>query len=267
MMPRLPLHIGLDLHGTLLDKRERLPPRYVRPLVRQLRALRPRARLYVCTGNDMGFVRNVLPPEVRRALHGYVLETGASAWQRGREVPLTSERTRREVARLRSALEEAQLPGVKHFAPRHTSVSVFTRRPYTRDPPQALVPAVRRIVRHEGLARRFDVKFSSVAVDVVPRGFHKHRGLRALAGRCSIAAIADSQNDWEFLARSDFAFVPRNASPEVLRILAEHGKAVQPLGRVAPGWHRGLVLRAAHAETRGALDALAFLDAALGQRP
>ncbi|MCA1812697.1 MAG: hypothetical protein LC624_01950 [Halobacteriales archaeon] len=259
---RLPLFVGLDLHGTLLDKREQLPRRYVQPLVEHLRAMRPWARLYVCTGNDMGFVRDVLPPEVRRTLHGYVLETGASVMQRGKEVPLTSARTRREVAHLRSVLEGAGLPGVKHFAPRLTSVSVFTQRPYTRDPPAKLVPAVQRIVRREGLAERFDVKFSSVAVDVVPRGFHKHRGLAAIAGKHPIAAIADSQNDWEFLVHSDLAFLPRNASPEVERILAAHGKPILPMSKVAPGWHRGLALRAPHAQTRGALEALGFLRAA-----
>jgi hydroxymethylpyrimidine pyrophosphatase-like HAD family hydrolase len=256
--------VGLDLHGTLLDKRERLPTRYARPLGRRLRRARRWARLYVCTGNDMGFVRRVLPPEVRRALHGYVLETGASVWDHGRERPLTSARTRAEVARLRRALEEAGLEGVKRFAPRHTSVSIFTRRPYGRDPPAALVPAVRRVVRREGLAARFDVKHSSVAVDVVPRGFHKHQGLSAIAAARPIVAIADSQNDWEFLVRSEYAFLPRNASATVLRILAEHGKAVLPLGRAAPGWHRGVALRAPSIQTRGVLECLDFLEAAAG---
>jgi hydroxymethylpyrimidine pyrophosphatase-like HAD family hydrolase len=257
--PRFPVVVGLDLHGTLLDKQERIPPRLVAPLARALRAARPWARLYVCTGNDMGFVRAALPPTVRRALHGYVLETGASAWERGRERALTPRATQAEAQHIQAALEERGLPGLKHFARRLTTVSAFTRDPYRRHRPAKLVPLVEEVVASLGLGGSFDVKYSSVAVDVVPRGWDKDVGLRKVARGRPTVAIADSQNDWEFLARSDYAFVPRNVAPGVVRILRREGRPVVPLAKAAPGWHPALALRAPRAETAGVLDAFAFL--------
>ena len=54
------LHIGIDMHGTLIsDREERIPPHLVGPLINALRKVREsgNAMLYLCTGNDLGFVR------------------------------------------------------------------------------------------------------------------------------------------------------------------------------------------------------------------
>ena len=71
------VHVGIDLHGTLItDHPEEVPEHALRELTSAMQAVRGRLKLYACTGNDLGFLERKLPHDVLALLDGAVLETG-----------------------------------------------------------------------------------------------------------------------------------------------------------------------------------------------
>lgn len=85
------LHIGIDLHGTLITNDEIVPAEAVQPLLAAFGRLHGIAKLYLCTGNDLGFVQRKIPEEVLSHFDSYVLETGCVVSNKSDEKVLASE--------------------------------------------------------------------------------------------------------------------------------------------------------------------------------
>jgi len=220
------MYLGIDMHGTLIGEDERVPDKCVGPLIAALDALRPKLRIWLCTGNDLGFVNRKIQRELLERFDGYVLETGCVLSDKLSETVLVPEETVRLIKDLRAKLEGMKLPQVYKFARRLATISLFTR--------YGLSPADFRVVVQErvgelGVADAVQVVYSSVAVDIIPKGYNKYTGIEKAAGGEEVVAIADSMNDLDFLRNADYTFLPANASPEAKRILAGEGRELRPL--------------------------------------
>ena len=250
------LHVGIDLHGTLItDHPEQVPPQALPRLLTAMDALGRRARLYVCTGNDLGFLRRKLPPEVMKRLDGAVLETGCVASDLAAETVLVAPEVLAAVKALEQDLRGCRFPWVYKFARRLATISMFTqlglRAADFRD-------TVEREVSRLGGAQLVQVTYSSVAVDVIPRGFNKLTGLRRLAGDQPVVGIADSMNDLELVRGADYAFLPANCARELLSSLERSGKPVQEIGE-ASGLRPHVAILCTESFTDAVSQALTFL--------
>ena len=224
-------HVGIDLHGTLItDHPEEVPARVLPKLLAVMRGLSGRVRLYACTGNDLGFLERKLPGEVMGLLDGAVLETGCVVSDIRTETVLVDEAVVVRTKDIESALRERGFGWVYKFARRLATVSLFTRMGLRAADYASEVAAEVKALGH---GEAFEVTYSSVAVDVIPRGFNKLSGLRQLAGDEPVVGIADSMNDFELVSGADISFLPGNASPELLRRLKETGKRVQSIGEAS----------------------------------
>ena len=245
--------LGLDLHGTLLEPGEVLRPELAPRVADGLRKLRGRALRWLCTGNDLEFVRRKVPPVIMTEIDGCVLETGCSHSDNGRkEVVDTTDAERAVIAALETLLRRAGFREINYFAHRLTSISMFCDRP------KEFFRVVEGFVRGTEFADRVHVTWSSVAVDILPAGYDKHRGLvRAAAGRKTIG-VADSMNDLALLSRSDFPLAPANLAPELFPHLAAAGRALIPCSS-APALTPASVTIASQPETEGVIELLDWL--------
>jgi len=252
-----PYILGLDLHGTLLEPGEKLRPELVPAVARGLARLRGRALRCLCTGNDLEFVRRKVPAEVRREIDGCVLETGCSFSREGlTEEVATSTEEQERIRRLEKTLRAAGFAEINYFAHRLTTISMFCDRP------AEFARKVEAFVTATPFHPWVQVTWSSVAVDVLPAGYNKHRGLvRAAEGRRTIG-MADSMNDLALLADSDYALAPKNLAPELLPILAATGRKTVPLPAIE-GLLPAAVVVATRNETEGVIELLSYLDRAL----
>ena len=250
------LHVGIDLHGTLIgDHPEEVSAQALPRLLEAMRALRHRVRLYACTGNDLGFLRRKLPVEVLSLLDGAVLETGCVGSDLETETVLVDAQALATIRALEADLRTRHFPWVYKFARRLATISMFTRiglraadfRDETQD-----------AVTRQGSAELVRVTYSSVAVDIVPKGFNKLTGLRRLARGEPVAGIADSMNDLELVSGADYAFLPANSSEELLRRLALSGKSVREIGE-ASGLRSQEAILCSEGFTEAVTEALEFL--------
>jgi len=249
------MYLGIDMHGTLLGEDERVPAECVKPLIESLDALRSKLRIYLCTGNDLGFVNRKIQPELLERFDGYVLETGCVLSDKLSETVIVPEETVRRIKELQARLEERKLPQVYKFARRLATISLFTRYGLS---PADFREVVQERVNELGFADFVHVVYSSVAVDVIPRGYDKHTGIKRVAGEDEIVAIADSMNDLHFLRRADYTFLPANASAEARRILAEEGREVRPLHE-ATRLQKHLTAQSDRPYTWGVIEILVWL--------
>lgn len=248
------LVVGVDLHGTLLDGQWRVPPELVGPLQTAM----ARLSVYVCTGNDLGFIHRRLPCELRRALAGYVLETGCVLADGTDERVIVPEPALAPIRELRQHLEQAAFQEVLYLDRRLATISLFTRDDRGRgQAPETLFARIQEFVANSAFAAAVQVTHSDVAVDIVPAGHNKYTGMQQVAAGRTIAGIADSFNDFELIAAADYGFIPSNASPHLLRALAERGKIVVPLARAT--LKRGQVIQCAATNTAFVLEALSRL--------
>lgn len=246
--------LGLDLHGTLLEPGEVLRPELVPHIAGGLRNLRGRALRWLCTGNDLEFVQRKVPAAIMDEIDGCVLETGCSHSDDGREeVVDTTDDERRTITALEGLLRAARFPEINYFAHRLTTISMFCDRPTD------FCRVVEGFVRGTEFADRVHVTWSSVAVDILPAGYDKLRGLaRAAAGRKTIG-VADSMNDLALLSRSDFPLAPANLAPELLPHLERAGRAIIPRA-AASGLVPASLILASRSETEGVIELLDWLD-------
>ncbi len=245
--------IGIDLHGTLLAPGEKFADELVVPIARELDRLKSKAVLWLCTGNDLSFVELKVPAPVREMMDGYVLETGCSVSrdQQTEEV-ITTWEERRTIKELEKLMRSMNFPELNYFAHRLTSISMFT------DSPRPFYAKVKRIVDKTAYRDRVLVTYSSVAVDILPRGYDKHRGLSAVSDGRKTIGIADSANDLNLLLRSDYAFAPSNFARELEPVLLREGRKIAELSHLGSLEPNTLALAVAP-ETKGALEILRFL--------
>jgi hydroxymethylpyrimidine pyrophosphatase-like HAD family hydrolase len=246
--------LGLDLHGTLLEPGEIIRPGLVGPVSAALAKLRGRVARFLCTGNDLAFVKRKVPAPILAQIDGYVLETGCSLSRDGEaEEVITSTAERAAIAGLEAKLRAARFPEIAYFAHRLTTISLFC------DDPRGFFARVDEFTRRSGYYGQVSITYSSVAVDVLPRGYDKHRGLAAAAAGKKTIGVADSMNDAALLAESDYAFAPANLAPELKPLLASRGRSLVPLSK-ARALTPGVVMVADQKETEGVIAVLAFLD-------
>jgi len=243
--------IGIDLHGTLLDKKEKIDKRFHKPLEHIIRKLKTKAKIYLCTGNDLPFVKEVVPKEIFNLLDGCVLETGCVVSKGGKEIVGTSEKIQKLSQVLKRELEGKRFPEVTEFRRRLTTVSLFCKSP------KKFFEKVNGFVENSRYGKDFSVTYSSVAVDVIPKGYDKYVGMK-MVSHGKIIGIADSMNDFNLLLKSDFSFVPSNCPQEVIDKLKNCGKKAVNIRGIG-ALEKNLVVQANFKETEGAIEILNFI--------
>ncbi|MFO8055925.1 MAG: hypothetical protein R6V10_01340 [bacterium] len=246
--------LGLDLHGTLLEPGEVIRPELVNMVSEGLARIKDRISRFICTGNDLKFVKEKVPPEILEQVDGYVLETGCSLSPDGEtEKILTTKEELKTIWELEGQLRAQSFPEINYFAHRLTTISMFS------DDPRSLHEKIEGFVGDSNFHDRVQVTYSSVAVDILPVGYNKYTGLAAVAGDREIIGVADSMNDQDLLADSHFSLAPANIATELRPLLEKAGRNAVPLME-APDLISGTVLIANKAETEGVLEILDFLD-------
>ena len=247
--------LGLDLHGTLLDGSESFPKKNCKDFCLLLDKLSEKLLPMSCTGNDLSFVRKVLPNELLRRLEGFVLETGCTYTSSSdeREHLLISERSRRRRDSLEQIIRAKGFDEIRRFGRRLATISLFCENP------RSFFEVVEPLVRDLGYSEDFFVTYSSVAVDIVPRGFDKLFGLKKAAMGRELIAIADSMNDLALLEGADYSFAPANLAPEAEQALLSRGRAVLPL-RDCRDLKGGVVYKAMSKEIEGVLEIMKLFD-------
>ncbi len=82
--------IGIDLHGTLLNKDWSIAKNLVEPMNEALAKLNEKTKIYTCTGNDLSFVKTHIPSSIQKYFAGYVLETGCVISDKEKEEIITT---------------------------------------------------------------------------------------------------------------------------------------------------------------------------------
>jgi hydroxymethylpyrimidine pyrophosphatase-like HAD family hydrolase len=228
------LHIGIDMHGTLItDKEERVPAHLVKPLVEALRKARSggKTKVYLCTGNDLEFVQRKIEPEVLAELDGHILEMGCVVSRDGKtEKLLLDPGLASRMRELESRLKAMQFPEVYKFGRRLATIAMFTK---FGTAPEKLLPKVEQAMKGLGFADIARPACSSVAVDITPNGYNKITGMRHVAGGDPVMGIADSMNDLELITGADSAVVPSNARPELMDAVKKFGQAESTKVRIS----------------------------------
>lgn len=249
---------GLDLHGTLLQPGETVPSDLVHPIAEGLKKLADRVVWKLCTGNDLAFVKDKVPEEILSEIQGHVLETGCSHSPDGKsEEVLTTPAEVSMIKELEGRLKKAGFPEINYFAHRLTSVSMFC------DDPRGFHEKVVEHLRETDYFGKLHITYSSVAVDILPAGYDKHRGLELVAKGLPTVGMADSMNDRALLEKADYALAPSNIAPELVPILKSAGRDVVPM-KNAEGMTPGVVLTASEPETAGVIEMLEFMDRVIG---
>jgi hydroxymethylpyrimidine pyrophosphatase-like HAD family hydrolase len=218
--------VGVDLHGTLIEDGEFVRPELMERLVLALMAAKGACRLFVCTGNDLSFVRRKVPSAVLALFDGMVLETGCVLSSGQDERVLVGPDVVGRMKELEGMLRAFGDGEVYKFDRRLASIAIFTRYGVS---PAGYMPRVAGRVESLGYCGFAYTTHSSVAVDVVPRGFTKMTGLEAVAGGLRTVGVADSMNDLEMHLGSDYSFAPSNISPRLVERLRSEGRDVLPL--------------------------------------
>ena len=246
--------LGLDLHGTLLEPGEILRQEMVEPIRSGLALLAKRASRFICTGNDLDFVCRKIPAPILAEIDGHILETGCSVSHDSlTEQVLTSPDEQTVIFDLEKLLHQANFSQINYFAHRLTTISMFCNQP------KIFWQKITEFIKTTPFFPLVHITYSSVAVDILPAGYDKHKGLTLIADGKKTIGIADSMNDLALLEKSDFALAPANLAPELLSILQKSDRQIIPLAQ-ANKLLPNTVFIAAQPETKGVKEILDFLN-------
>ena len=217
--------ISIDLHGTLLDKDENLSQDSEGILISLLLSKPSCAKIYICTGNDLGFLERKLSKKLLDLFDGVVLETGVIILldKKIKEV-LVASSVVKEIKAIQENLIGNSYPEIYKFADRMASISMFMKHD---ESVFDFYKTIKKVMSHK--EDKFRVTYSSVAVDIIPVGFNKFTGIKEIERRLTnkrnykIIAIADSINDYELLRDADISFLPSNCNKKVTLGLEKHG--------------------------------------------
>ncbi|MFC1599629.1 HAD hydrolase family protein [Patescibacteria group bacterium] len=218
--------VGIDLHGTLLNPEWEIDEELLPELTEAINRVRDFCKVVLCTGNDLSFVEETVPEEVRDLLDGYVLETGCTMSEDGEtEEPIVDVDTEVMMKdleeKLIQAFEEGVFSEVDHFGKRLATISMFTIYKGKGVHPKFMQYRVENMVKALGYGDKVIVTRSDVAVDIIPIGHNKMTGLLELANGLKTIGIADSLNDGPMIKYADHAYVPSNASTVLINELAD----------------------------------------------
>ncbi len=207
-------HIGIDLHGTLITNDEFLSKGSESELVEVLESKPENAKLYICTGNDLSFIKRKIPG-ILPYFDGAVLETGCVISEDlDTEEIIVPETIVKQIKELELTLIDCDYPEVYKFARRLSSISMFTRHGMSLEDFFGKISEELKYIDYARVTR------SSVAVDIIPSKHDKYNGLEFFArSNGIIVAIADSLNDIEWLKKADYSFMPSNADPAAVEQL------------------------------------------------
>jgi len=215
--------VGIDLHGTLLDDHWEIRPDLMDGLKAAMDSVIDICDIYVCSGNDLTFIEKYVPVAVRKRFKGFILETGCVLSDGFEEAILVPGEALDDIKELETALKAETILDVKYFARRLATISAFTRDEREGIGPEVIFGRVKDLVKELGYSNKVYVTHSSVAVDIIPKGFDKYTALDyASKGRKTIG-IADSLNDSHLILNADHGFVPRNASPALMQLIGTEG--------------------------------------------
>lgn len=194
-----------------------------------IRSFKETLPFYICTGNDLTFLKKYVPDEVRSWFDGYILETGCVIGTEDSETIGIPKNQETAIKELEAKLKKLNYPQIKYFARRLITISMFTRDEHDGVPPEELHEIVSAEVLKMGISEEVLVTYSNVAVDIIPRGYNKMTGLQDVALENRTVGIADSMNDWHMLFDSDYSFMPANASKRLQDVLSSSGRRVKHL--------------------------------------
>ena len=221
--------VGVDLHGTLIEDRELIRGELTEPLIAALSAARDYCRLFICTGNDLTFVKRKIPPEILGLFDGMVLETGCVISDDQSEDVLVCEETAEAMRALEAELMKFGDRWVYKFDRRLAAIVLFTKYGFA---PHECSKIVDERVRDLGYSDLAYTTYSSVAVDVIPKGYSKMSGLLRVSGGLATVGVADSMNDIQLHLGSDISFAPSNISDELRQRLLDAKRCVVELEKV-----------------------------------
>jgi len=218
--------LAIDLHGTLLDKRWKIPATLKHDLEQILKKAHEIAHIYIATGNDYDFVKSHVPQQMYKHIDGYIVETGCFILGMQQLVELVDDETVDKADMIRRYLRQMKYPFVKHFGSRDFTISLFTTNKSGGEPPQNYLQTVQDDLLKHKYGKDFYITYSSVALDIIPVGINKWVALKYIADDTKTVAFIDSYNDKEIALHSDITFLPQNSSPALIEFLENNGKRV-----------------------------------------
>lgn len=243
-------HVGIDLHGTLITNKEFLADGSEKELREVIESKPDDIKLYICTGNDLPFVKRKLG-DLASLFDGAVLETGCVISEdMEKEEVIVPEAIVEQIKALENTLIDCDYPEIYKFARRLSTISMFTKYEFSLED---FFQKISSELKYLDFAR---VTRSSVAVDIIPAKRDKFNGLEYFGkGSGIFVAVADSLNDLEWLKKSDISFMPGNADPATIGLL-EKTKQIEPMGLALNKKHLYISKRT---ETFGVIDILKHL--------
>jgi hydroxymethylpyrimidine pyrophosphatase-like HAD family hydrolase len=209
-------HIGIDLHGTLLGNNEYIAEGSLKKLQSLLKKKPSNFKIYICTGNDLPFVRRKIQ-DVFDLFDGAILETGCviSIDNKGENIIVPKDLIIK-IKELEDLLIDEDHPEVYKFARRLATISMFTKYG------ESILDFHSKLKEDLKKLDFCRVTRSSVAVDILPVGFDKFSGLTYMSEENDvIVAIADSLNDLEMLKQADITYMPGNADKHTIELLSK----------------------------------------------
>lgn len=220
--------IGIDLHGTLLNDKWEIEYEMQKFIIDRLKNLKSCCRIFVCSGNDLSFINQYIPENIRTYIDGYVLETGCCISDGTKEIILIPDEIMQKLVELREYFKNIKFNKIKYFARRLATISIFTKDSENGVYPDILYEKIIKLLQDRDFLDCFYITHSNVAVDIVPKGFNKYTGLRYFSKTSTTIGIADSLNDLDLIINTDYAFIPKNAGPELISALSKKGKDILP---------------------------------------
>ncbi len=207
-------HVGIDLHGTLINNHEFLSEGSEKELRNILSARPEDIKIYICTGNDLPFIKRKLG-NLAELFDGAVLETGCVISEdMNKEEVIVPQNIVDQIKALENTLIDCDYPEVYKFARRLSTISMFTKYD---SPLEDFFLKIKEELKYIDFAR---VTRSSVAVDIIPAKRDKFNGIEYFGkGSGTFVSIADSLNDLEWLKKSDISYMPGNADPDTVDML------------------------------------------------
>lgn len=251
--------LGIDLHGTLLDDEWEIKENIKGKLISSLKSINNFCSVYICSGNDLAFVKKYIPEEILRSFEGYVLETGCVISDGNKEEIIIPKNLIKDIKKLENILRNKNFEEVKYFARRLTTISLFTKTVTGGSDPAEFYPKVKETVKKLGYSKKVHVTHSSVAVDIIPRGHNKFSGIKHIAKGLETIGIADSLNDIHLINNADYSFIPANVSPGLLRELKEKGKNIINMEETSRTG-KEVVLQSRYKTTKAVVEILEFIN-------
>ncbi|MBU0628687.1 MAG: HAD hydrolase family protein [Nanoarchaeota archaeon] len=251
--------IGIDLHGTLLDRDWEIKQNLIGELKDSIERVKANSEVLTCTGNDLTFVKKHVPKEIFDLFDGFVLETGCVISDGKEEKVISKPNEIKIIKELEEELKKQKFKELAYFARRLSTISLFTKDPYDSNVPRDFHPIVDSKIKELGFENDVFATYSSVAVDIIPKGYNKATGINYIAGGRKTIGVADSLNDSHLLTDCNQAFIPINSPVELLDYLRVKGKKIENIKDINQLFS-GKVIQSKKGFTGGVIEILNFID-------